>query len=42
VHPPAAMIRTAQAAGLSLTYRHRGLAWNIAGLERATPDLSAP
>ena len=42
VHPPVAMITTAQAAGLLLAYRHHGLAWNIAGLERATPDLSAP
>jgi len=42
VHPPVAMIKTAQATGLSLTYTHHGLAWNIAGLERATPDLSAP
>ena len=42
VHPPVAMIKTAQATGLSLTYTHHGPAWNIAGLERATPDLSAP
>jgi 16S rRNA G966 N2-methylase RsmD len=34
VHPPPEMIATAQEAGLSLNYRHRGLAWNIAGLER--------
>jgi 2-polyprenyl-3-methyl-5-hydroxy-6-metoxy-1,4-benzoquinol methylase len=33
-HPPAEMIETAQEAGLSLSYRHSGLAWNIAGLER--------
>jgi 2-polyprenyl-3-methyl-5-hydroxy-6-metoxy-1,4-benzoquinol methylase len=37
VHRPAEMIETAQEAGLSLSYRHRGLAWNIAGLERPTP-----
>jgi 16S rRNA G966 N2-methylase RsmD len=34
VHPPAAMIMTAQAQGLSLSYRHRGLSWNIAGFDR--------
>jgi hypothetical protein len=34
VHRPAEMIETAQEAGLSLSYRHSGLAWNIAGLER--------
>jgi 16S rRNA G966 N2-methylase RsmD len=37
VHPPAAMIKTAQAQGLSLSYQHRGLSWHIAGLERSTP-----
>jgi 16S rRNA G966 N2-methylase RsmD len=37
VHPPAGMIETAQTSGLSLSYRHRGLLWNIAGLERPTP-----
>jgi magnesium-protoporphyrin O-methyltransferase len=37
VHPPAAMIKTAQAHGLSLSYQHRGLSWHIAGLERSTP-----
>ena len=34
VHPPAAMIKTAQAQGLSLSYRYCGLAWHVAGLER--------
>jgi 16S rRNA G966 N2-methylase RsmD len=34
VHPPAAMIKMAQAQGMAVTYRHRGLAWNIVGLQR--------
>jgi 2-polyprenyl-3-methyl-5-hydroxy-6-metoxy-1,4-benzoquinol methylase len=37
VHPPPAMIKTAQAQGMSLSYQHRGLSWHIAGLERVTP-----
>jgi 2-polyprenyl-3-methyl-5-hydroxy-6-metoxy-1,4-benzoquinol methylase len=37
VHQPAAMIETAQRQGLSLSYRHRGLSWNIVGFERLTP-----
>jgi len=37
VHQPAAMIQTAQRQGLSLSYRHRGLSWNIVGFERLTP-----
>jgi 2-polyprenyl-3-methyl-5-hydroxy-6-metoxy-1,4-benzoquinol methylase len=34
VHPPEAMIAAAQAQGLSVSYRHRGLSWHIVGLER--------
>ena len=37
VHPPAAMITVAQADGLSVSYRHRGLAWDIVGFERLAP-----
>jgi hypothetical protein len=37
LHQPAAMIHTAQRQGLSLSYRHRGLSWNIVGFERLTP-----
>jgi 16S rRNA G966 N2-methylase RsmD len=36
-HSPVWMIETAQQAGLSLSYQHRGLPWSIAGLERETP-----
>lgn len=39
VHPPTAMIRAAQAQGMSVTYRHRGLSWNIVGLERLTQAI---
>ncbi len=34
VHPPAAMITVAEANGLSVSYRHRGLSWHVVGLER--------
>jgi 16S rRNA G966 N2-methylase RsmD len=34
VHPPAAMIKTAEAQGMSVSYRHRGVSWHIVGLER--------
>jgi 16S rRNA G966 N2-methylase RsmD len=37
VHPPASMIKTAQAQGLSLSYQHRGMSWHIAVLERSIP-----
>lgn len=37
VHPPVEMIKAAQAQGLSVSYRHRGLSWNIVGLERLVP-----
>jgi 16S rRNA G966 N2-methylase RsmD len=37
VHPPAAMIEAAQAQGLSVSYRHRGVSWNIVGFERFAP-----
>jgi hypothetical protein len=35
VHFPVAMIAVAEANGLSVSYRHRGLAWHIVGLERS-------
>jgi 2-polyprenyl-3-methyl-5-hydroxy-6-metoxy-1,4-benzoquinol methylase len=38
VHPPAAMIAAAQTLGFSISYRHRGLSWHIAGLERLARD----
>jgi 16S rRNA G966 N2-methylase RsmD len=34
VHPPAAMIKTAKAQGMSVSYRHRGVLWHVVGLER--------
>jgi magnesium-protoporphyrin O-methyltransferase len=34
VHPPAAMINAAQAQGMAVSYRYRGLSWNIVGLQR--------
>jgi len=34
VHPPAAMLAVLHAEGLSTAYRHRGLSWHVAGLER--------
>jgi 16S rRNA G966 N2-methylase RsmD len=39
VHLPAAMIATAEAQGLSVSYRHRGLSWNIVGFERLPPAI---
>ena len=39
VHPPNAMIRAAQAEGMSVRYRHRGLSWNIVGFERLAPAI---
>ena len=39
VHPPNAMIRAAQAQGMSVTYWHRSLSWNIVGFERLTPAI---
>ena len=39
VHPPNAMIRAAQAQGMSVTYWHRSLSWNIVGLERSAPAI---
>ena len=39
VHMPAAMIATAEAQGLSVSYRHRGLSWNIVGFERLAPAI---
>ena len=34
VHPPAAMIKTAEAQGMSVSYRHCGVSWHVVGLER--------
>jgi 16S rRNA G966 N2-methylase RsmD len=34
VHPPTAMIKTAEAQGMSVRYRHRGVSWHVVGLER--------
>jgi 16S rRNA G966 N2-methylase RsmD len=34
VHPPAAMVATLQAQGLTVSYRHRGRVWSVVGLER--------
>lgn len=34
VHPPAAMVRVLEAQGLTFRYRHRGLSWQVVGLER--------
>jgi 2-polyprenyl-3-methyl-5-hydroxy-6-metoxy-1,4-benzoquinol methylase len=39
VHPPNAMIRAAQAEGMSVRYRHRGLSWNIVGFDRLAPAI---
>ena len=42
VHPPEAMIAAAQAQGLSVSYRHRGMSWHIVGLERfAQPSATS-
>jgi 16S rRNA G966 N2-methylase RsmD len=38
-HPPGAMIAAAEAQGLSVSYRHRGLTWHIVGLERLAKGL---
>jgi 16S rRNA G966 N2-methylase RsmD len=34
VHPPEAMVEVARQQGLALRYRHRGLSWDVVGLER--------
>ena len=34
VHPPAEMLAVLEAGGLDATFAHRGLAWQVAGLER--------
>lgn len=38
-YPPGAMIAAAEAQGLSVSYRHRGLTWHIVGLERLAKGL---
>ncbi len=35
VHPPAALIATAEAHGFQLAYEHEGALWRVAGFERA-------
>lgn len=35
VHPPEAMLEVLRARGLRPAYAHRGLTWQVAGLERA-------
>lgn len=35
VHPPAALIATAEAHGFQLVYEHEGALWRVAGFERA-------
>jgi 16S rRNA G966 N2-methylase RsmD len=37
VHPPAGMIKAAEAQGMSVSYQHRSLSWNVVGLERSAP-----
>lgn len=39
VHPPAAMIKTAEAQGMSVSYRRRGVSWHVVGLERLSPSI---
>ena len=34
VHPPQAMVEVLEAQGLTTRYRHRGLSWDVVGLER--------
>lgn len=34
VHPPRAMVEVLQVQGLTPCYRHRGLVWDVVGLER--------
>ena len=34
VHPPEAMVAALQAQGLTPSYRHHGLSWDVVGLER--------
>ena len=33
-HPPAAMLAVLEARGLQPQFSHRGLVWQVAGLER--------
>jgi 16S rRNA G966 N2-methylase RsmD len=39
VHSPAAMIKAAEAQGVFVSYRHRGLSWCIVGFERLAPAI---
>lgn len=41
VHPPAAMVGVLEQQGLTQRYHHRGLAWEVVGLERTTPGQDA-
>lgn len=39
LHPPRGMVEVLQAQGLAPRYRHRGVVWDVVGLERlASPD----
>jgi hypothetical protein len=35
------MIAAAEAQGLSVSYRHRGLSWHVVGLERFAPAIQS-
>jgi magnesium-protoporphyrin O-methyltransferase len=41
VHPPAAMVAAVESQGMSLEYRHRGLAWTVVGFERPVGPTAA-
>jgi hypothetical protein len=41
-HPPAAMLAVLESRGLEATAGHRGLAWQVAGLERNGADAVTP
>jgi 2-polyprenyl-3-methyl-5-hydroxy-6-metoxy-1,4-benzoquinol methylase len=41
VHPPESMVAVAQLQGMSLRYRHRGLAWTVVGFERQVSPTAA-
>jgi len=41
VHPPEAMMAAVEAQGMSLEYRHRGLAWTVVGFERPVSPTAA-
>jgi hypothetical protein len=41
VHPPEPMVAVVQSQGMSLRYRHRGLAWTVVGFERQVSPTAA-